>query len=451
MAGRVAPKFDPQSATQAFLERHAAECVELGCATADTNLEIALQMIGLPLAVVIAALALHWLGFWRASYERLSRRFERPVFGAALFGALVMAVFVAVRMPFAFYHEVILQRTNGVTIVTLDDPRFAPPTFVDRVLSFLWDQAELVLMLGLAAAVVAPLALFVLGRAPRTAILAAALGAFVWLVTPDRPPWEETYAIPSGPLHDDVAEIAARAGIPMERVRVGYKREFTSSLEEARAEWHDGGTKAIMNEAMINILRTHPRTYSPRYELFTAAEFRAVAAHEIAHIKHRHWEWLILAMAALVGIFTALAASLAVRISSRRVPLIQTDRATRGVFLAMFFAFGFGLWHVMQPAVINVIRVTEKQADQTALELSGEPDGAAALAFRIARGRPMERNHWYNHLYTTHPDSRTRIERAMRWKAQNTPTQYRASGPSGALRTRFVDRTEPVEDWPPTK
>ncbi|MBV7258243.1 M48 family metalloprotease [Erythrobacter crassostreae] len=448
MATRVAPLFDTKSAAQVYFDRHAAECAELNCSASDVGAEIAINQIFTPLVVLLVALALHRLGFWQASYGRLSRWLRRSVLASAAFGAMVMALFVAMLLPFKYYIEVWLGKTSGsiITIVS-DDPRFAPPTFLQRNFSFFWDQFELALMLGLVGAIIAPLAFWLFRTRPRTLFAIAGALYLSWVLVPTIDPWAETFPLAEGKLRDDVEQIADRADIDMGRIRTGNKNRLGLGQNEARAEWHDGGTKAIMNEAMLNIMQINPKAYSPPFKPFTAKEFRAVVGHELAHLKQYHWQWLIGFRAILASFLTALAAWIALRLSSR--PFLTGPQGQRHAptVLALFAATGFAFHFVALPLFNNAIRWQENSADQVALDLARDPDGAAELAYRLARGGPLEHRRWYNTLYRSHPDARTRIERAMRWKANNEPAKYTATGWSGPVRNRWMDDLDPIDGW----
>ncbi len=447
----MATSFDPQAAIAEYVARHEAECAELHCAATDASLDMALNQIAFPVAVLGGALLLHKLGFWRKAYLFLTRCGDWPKRGAATFGAVAMALMVVVQSPLEYYNRVWLGKVDGNIIRCLgDDPRCPePPTFLDKNLSFLADQLWWALGLCLAAAVLAPVAIWLRRHNPRIAVAVVGSAVFLWMITPNYEDWRETYPISQGPLYDDVAVIAERGGISMDRVLVGKKIHWLPNMHEARADWHDGETKAIMNQGMLNIFRANPRNRS-YFKPFTAAEFRAVAAHEIAHLEKRHLEWRLVVFALVVMCFSVLAAGLAEKLAARKIETGDDDNVRHAIFWPSFLAAGFALYFVALPISINFHRVMENQADARGLELARDPDGAAELALRFARGKPLDWPRWYHTLYNTHPDSLTRITRAMEWKAQNTPDVWSATGWSGPVQERYGDEFIPHEGWSET-
>ena len=448
----MATSFDPQAAIAEYVARHEAECAEMHCAATDASLDIALNQIVFPLAVLGGALLLHKIGFWRKAYLFLTRAGEWPKCGAAAFGAVTMALFVLVQSPFEYYNRVWLGKTGGVTIFCRDRVAACPPppTFLDKNLSFLGDQLWWALGLCLVAAILAPLTIWLRRHNPRIAVAIVGGAVFLWMITPNYEDWSETYPISQGPLYDDVAVIAERGGISMDRVLVGRKVHFSFDLKEARAGWHDGGTKAIMNQGMLNIFRTNPE-FRPGFKPFTAAEFRAVAAHEIAHLEKRHLEWRLVIYALIALLFTTLAAVMAKKLAARKIEAGDDDTLNPAIFWSNFLAIGFALYFVAQPITINFHRIMENQADARGLELARDPDGTAELVLRFARGKPLERPRWYHTLYITHPDNLTRIRRAMEWKAANTPDVWTATGWSGPVQERYHDEFIPHEGWDEAK
>ncbi|MFM9994797.1 MAG: M48 family metalloprotease [Phycisphaerales bacterium] len=164
----------------------------------------------------------------------------------------------------------------------------------------------------------------------------------------------DTVRLGPGELRDSIVELC-RAG----RVRV---RELLV--------WRTGGT--MLNGAVIGLF---PGT---RYilltdallELLTPGQVRAVAAHEIAHVRRRHMLWLGLAV--LASVFGA--ALLADRAGRTWLPQDQGERwfqacATGASLAAGLLVFGFAS------------RRFEWQADAFAVaHLSGHRDGADGAA-----------------------------------------------------------------------
>lgn len=444
MAGSQAA-LDAKQIVAQLVANHAASCGKLGCAAPDETIDVALDMVVLPLAVLIFAVLLQRAGFWDWLLRGLSSRLKRTWLAEAGFGAVLAVLFVAVSLPFGL-HDVLTAdpaaqsgfRCVDGTIKCL----FPELTRTDMVRNFL--AGQLTYAAGLAAifAVLSPLAFALQRKRPRVLLVIAAAAYLAWLLVPLENRWEQTYPLPEGPLRDDVARIAGRAGIVMDRVLMGQPERLDGDGGGGKVEWIGGEAKAVIGERLLNIHMLHPRAFSPPQGPYSAADFRFVAAHEIAHVHHRHFEWVVAASLLLTALFAASAFVWANRIH-RRDP-----RSTGAGFLAMFLALGFAANFVLVPIRQNLWRVLEDQADATALELSREPDGAIGFIAQSARGSPLALDRWYHALYRTHPDNLTRLCRAVEWKANNAPDQWRAQGLAGPVRTRWRDEFELVTDWP---
>lgn len=426
---------------------HAASCGKLACAARDETLDVALDLIVLPLAVVIVAALLQRAGFWDGLLRSLSARLKRTWLAEAGFGALLAVLFVAVSLPFGLHDALTADPATQSGIRCVDGTikcLFPEPTRADMVGHFLGGQLSFALGLAAIFAVLAPLAFALQRKRPRVLLVVAAAAYLAWLLVPLENRWEQTYPLPQGPLRDDVARLAGRAGLTMERVLMGQPERLGGDGGGGKVEWIGGEAKAVIGERLLNIHMLHPRAFSPPQGPYSAADFRFVAAHEIAHVHHRHFESVVAASLLLTALFAASAYVWANRIH-RRDP-----RSTGAGFLALFLALGFTANFVLVPIRQNLWRVLENQADATALELSREPDGAISFIAQSARGSPLVLDRWYHALYRTHPDNLTRLRRAVEWKTNNAPDQWRAQELAGPVRTRWRDEFELVTDWPET-
>jgi Peptidase family M48 len=437
--------FDAEQEIAQLVAEHAAGCAKLACTAKDASVEIALDLIAWPAAVLLTAVLLQRAGFWNGLLRQLSRWLKRVWLARAAFGAVLAMVFVAVSLPFGLF-EVLT--ADPATQSGFSCPKgtkncpFPELTRADMVWNFFDKRLDYALMLAAIFAVLAPLAFALVDKRPRTLMVLAAVVYLVWVLVPLESTWKQTYPVPEGPLREDVARIAGRAGLTMDRVLIGEATMLFRDGGGGRAEWLGGETKAIISERLLNIHFVHPRGISPQQGPYSAADFRWVAAHEIAHVRHRHREWADTVVLIMTALFTILAFVVA-----RKVTMRDTEAPSAGL-LPVFLAAGLALHFVLLPIQRNVWRVLENQADATALDLARDPDGAIAFTLQDARASRLVEDRWYHALYRTHPDNMTRLRRAVEWKASNAPEQWRAQGLTGPVRWRWRDELKLVTDWP---
>lgn len=439
--------FDAEQEIAQLVADHAAGCAKVACAAKDASLDIALDMIIFPAAVLTVALLLQRAGFWDGLLSALIARLRRAWLAEAGFGAVLAVLFVAVTLPFGLYDVLTADPATASGIRCsewIKDCPFPKITHASMVENFL--DEKLWYALGLAAifAALGPLAFLLQRKRPRLLLVIAAGAYLAWSLVPMNSRWQQAYPMPEGPLREDVARIAGRAGIAMDRVLMGQPKLFRAA-GGGEADWRGANVKAVISEKLLNIHALHPRSFRPVPIPVTAAEFRFVAAHEIAHLRHHHVEWATFAslITAILGV--TLAAAFARRRCSSGDP--AQDDPSAG-FLAIFLALGFTLHFVHVPIRINLQRVFENQADATALDLAHGPDGVLAYTMQDARGQPLVLDRWYHVLYLTHPDSMTRLRRAVEWKARNDPDEWSAHGQTGPVRWRWGKQIKLVTDWP---
>lgn len=424
---------------------HAASCAKLACSARDESLDVALDLIVFPAAVLLIAVLLHRVGFWDRLARGLSARLKRKWLAEAGFGAVLAVLFVGVSLPFglhdAFNVDPKTESTFHCVNGTIKCP-FPDLTPTQMVWNFLRGGAGHAVTLALIFAVLAPLAFALARNRPRVLVGLAAGAYLLWAVIPPEAMWKQTYPLPEGPLQQDVARIAQRAGVPMRRVLVGEARTPLRDGGGGKVDWREGEAKAVISERLLNIHMMHPRAFNPPQGPYSAAEFRWVAAHEIAHL--RHWHRQI--GDGVVVIMTALFAALAFAVA-RKLTVRGDDPPGAGL-VPLLFATGFALHFVVLPIQANLWRIFENQADAAALDLTRHPDGAITFTLQSARRKPLVMDRWYHVLYHTHPDHMTRLRRAVEWKAGNAPDKWRAQGLAGPVRTRSGSKLRLVTDWP---
>lgn len=430
-------KFDPKLAAQEYFSKHAAECEVVSCTyTNSPNFDF-FNSLAAPATVVLALYLAHKFGWAIGLRNLLERYVSRSVVLGGLFGTCLTVYVLLVLAPVRFYQQVILRKGGGGRFVmNLADGSapFETSSFPERISNWLERYTIDGLIWIIAAAVLVPTVLLVIRLLPRLYWAIAALAYAVFLtVSYTDVPYEARYDLPESPLKRDIATMAQAAGVPMDRIHIGKQERFLGSRLDAHANWVDGAQRVVIGESFFNTLPFSPAIISPSFVPMTAAEVRAVAGHELAHISHNHLYWLN-GVSALLTFLLAWLAHFSITRSVRQNPELRSvgDLSTAPVIAAMFSIAIFALT-ILQ---VNIHRIAENQADATGLDLARDPDGFARLALRDNRTRPLKRESLVEGLVITHPDGETRIQRAMDWKAVNTPTKWQSTGLSGPVRVR---------------
>ena len=65
------------------------------------------------------------------------------------------------------------------------------------------------------------------------------------------------------------------------------------------------------------------------------------------------------------------------------------------------------------------MRTNEQEADLFGLNAARQPDGFAAIAMKLSEYRKIEPTPLEEIIFFDHPSGRTRVQSAMRWKAEH--------------------------------
>lgn len=210
-------------------------------------------------------------------------------------------------------------------------------------------------------------------------------------------------------LHQDLAELAARAGIPKPRLYLVPHQMSPNAFATGRSP----------RKGVVAVTRGLLETLDRR-------GVRAVIAHEIGHIKNR--DTLVSAIAAtMASAITFLAAAARFAVGRRDMnPLVLLFIAVTAPVAALVIR-------------MMISRTREYGADRRAAQLTGDPEGLALALEALGRGvqaRPMQgvsaRNvHHIVHGFTgglagllsTHPPIPHRVAALRRMAAQQAAAQ----------------------------
>ena len=231
--------------------------------------------------------------------------------------------------------------------------------------------------------------------------LTAVVLAFVMLLSPIliEPLFNKYQPIPAGPVHDAVAEMAGRAGIPESKIFL-----FDGSRQSNNFTANAGGVGSTARVAISDVA----------LKSASLDEVRAVTGHEIGHyvLKHTWWGVLIFSLLAMVLFW------IADRLYPKFARAFGSDAPIadpRSVPVLLFMVTLFGL--AATPLTNTFSRTIETQADAYSLRTENRPDAlSTALVktaeYRYPRPSPIEEVIFYDH-----PSVERRVMTAMEWKA----------------------------------
>ena len=422
-----------------YVALNRAECAVLDCAPKFPEWISLLNFAAYAIAIGLALALFVLTGLSRRLSDRLEATGWRGWLQDGIYGATLAAFVWLACLPVGYWKRFALD--NPGATIRFDGP--IPEQFRQSPAEKRWNWisgeiGDLPLLL-VAGFIAAPLIVLILRRVPRFYWLLPALGATAWIAVDNyRHAFDTIRPLPDSAMAQDIADIAETTGVSPDRVYLG-EAHVMKGLDIAQARWHGGQQVAIIGEPFFNTLPMPPERYSPEYRPVSAAEARAVAAHEIAHVKHNH---LVIVPLALTVIASLLAWLVAVALRRRGL-----DGSTRTSLPILVLAFGAALC-AMMPIRANLWRVAENQADATGLDIGRDPHGFALAMVRLARGKPLDWPQLTHALLITHPDPLERIERAARWSRQNEAAEWSAQGLSGPVRQRKGHDSFEYFDWP---
>ncbi len=232
-------------------------------------------------------------------------------------------------------------------------------------------------------------------------------------------PLFNTYSeMEEGPLRDRIVAMAAQNNVPAENIYV-----FDQSKQHKRISANVSGIGPTIRISLNDNL----------LERTSDEEVVAVMGHELGHYVLNHSLWRVAGMLAIIGFGLFLTSRIAPRLIARfggkwgvRDVTDPASIPVLSIILAVFFMLA-------TPLTNGIIRVQENQADAFGLEVAREPDGFARSAMRLSEYRKSEPTAFEEAIFNTHPSGRTRVNRAMQWKADNVPGAEITPPPAGYL------------------
>src|SRR2546422_725716 len=156
-------------------------------------------------------------------------------------------------------------------------------------------------------------------------------------------------------------------------------------------------------------------------------EIEAVMGHEMGHyVLHHNYKGIaFLGLLIVLGFgFVRVSFDGAVRRWGSRWGVSGIgDLAGLPVLMLLLAVYFF----VMTPLQNSGVRIEEAEADLFGLNAARQPDGAAEIALKLGDYRKLDPGPLEEMIFFDHPSGRSRIEMAMRFKAENPPAKAPAS------------------------
>lgn len=205
-------------------------------------------------------------------------------------------------------------------------------------------------------------------------------------------------------VREPILSLARANGVPADEVW-----EFDASRQTTRISANVSGFAGTMRVRLNDNL----------LERCTLPEILAVMGHELGHYVLNHiYELIVYIGLVLAGGFAfvhwGFGRALARWGGRWRVRGIG-DVAGLPLLGALLAVYMF----VMTPVLNTIIRVNEAEADLFGLDAAREPDGFAEVALKLGEYRKLEPGPVEEWIFFDHPSGRSRIQMAMRWKAEH--------------------------------
>jgi STE24 endopeptidase len=246
----------------------------------------------------------------------------------------------------------------------------------------------------------------------RWAIWATAITAvfilFIFTVQPVvlDPLFNDYKPLPAGEVRDSILALAQEAKVPVDDVYWFDASKQTKRIS-ANVSGLGGTARIALNDNLLN------GTSLP--------EIRAVMGHEMGHYRLNHGIKLGIGFTLALGIgYFAISRAFG-RLQRRHGDRFAIRDIADPAGLPLAFAIFAVVMYLLTPFTNTMVRVAEVQADAFGLDAAREPHGFASVAMRLSTYRKLEPGALEEAIFYDHPSGRARVERAMRWLADNPP------------------------------
>jgi STE24 endopeptidase len=385
--------FDAEAATRAWL----ATLDPVARARSDAYFEGGYWLL-LWGALITAGLC--WLALRSGLAARLSARIgrwtQRPWLRSLLFALLFLALLSVATLPWDAYTGFFREHQYGLSNQDLGQ------WFGD------WTKNQIIGLVIMPLIFVAIHA--VIRRNPRgwwgwaTAIIGLFMFIGIALGPPLIEPLFNKYTpMAESPLQQQVLAMARANGVPADKVYVVDASRQTKRIS-ANVAGILGTTRVALND---NLLKQTPD------------EVRAVLGHEIGHYALNHVWTLILNFTLLFGVMALLLARFLPWALARWGAGWGVTDIGDPAILPLLIGGATILGLLATPLTNSFTRVNEMEADRYGLNAARAPDAFASIAMKLSQYRKIEPSPLEEAIFFDHPSGKTRVETAMRWKAEH--------------------------------
>lgn len=395
--------FDPSAATRAYLDRLTPEQKE----RSDSYFE---GRYWLKLWGFLYGLAVAWLLLFRAFSRRMRDLAERLAPGGlvpVIYGAQYLLATTLLYLPLGLYAGFFREHQYGLSNQTLG--------------GFLVDEAKGLGVSLLLGSLAIGLLYAVLRAAPRTwwvwgTVVTVVFMMFASAILPVfiLPLFNDYTRLEDPAVREPILSLARANGVPVHDVWVSDASRQTKRIS-ANVSGFAGTERITLNDNLL--------------ARCTPPEIRAVMAHEIGHYALNHMVKGLL----FSGVLFATGFAFLSWSFERARKRWGEAWGVRGVddpaglpllaaLLSLFFFFA-------TPVTTTISRTIEAEADLFGLNAAREPDGFAEVALKLAEYRKLEPSRIEELLFFDHPSGKSRIQMAMRWKAEQLAAPPAAPAP----------------------
>jgi STE24 endopeptidase len=385
--------FDPELATQAWM----ATLNGAARAKSDAYFEGGYWIILWDAVVgILAAWATLKLGWARRLSAWVQKRTRRKWLQSFLFALPYMLLTAIITTPWVLYTGFFREKHYGLMNQTL------PEWLGDSSIGVMIDALVVsLLFIGIHAAIRrAPKAWWVIG----SGITMTGL-AIIVLISPVfiDPLFNSYTSLPDGPVRQSVLSMARANGVPANDVLL-----VDASKQSDRISANVAGMLGTTRVALNDNLMKQP-----------VDEVRSVMGHELGHYVLNHIYKLLIAFTLVVAFCFLIAARALPWMLSRWGQGWGVTSLEDPAILPVAFIILTVIGVFLTPVTNTIIRTHEMEADLFGLNAARAPDGFASTAMKLSQYRKIEPGPWEEFIFFDHPSGHTRVQTAMRWKAEH--------------------------------
>lgn len=390
---RTRPAFNVEAATRHYLDTLTPAQKAKSDAYFEGGYWLQLWNVVYALGVAGVFLGLGLSRRLRALVARLPRRWLRTWAYAALY---LLASFV-LSLPLTIYEGYVREHSYGLS--NLSFGAWAGETLTSLALNVVFGS---LLVLALYAAIRrAGASWWLWGTAIMSVFIIIGVAVGPVFISPL---FNKYTALPAGPVRDGILSMARANGVPADNVYY-----FDASRQSKRISANVSGLGSTIRVSLNdNLLKRS-----------TPAEIQAVMGHELGHYVLNHIPKILVFFIVLLAIGFRLVDWVASRLLARYGPQWGIEGLADVGSLPLLVALLAVAGLLATPITNTITRTSEQEADMFGLNAARQPDGFASIAMKLSEYRKIEPTPLEEIIFFDHPSGRTRVQSAMRWKAEH--------------------------------